>query len=132
MDRKETGFLIPKDLGYWIYVKCLECAKRELKSDKYLFVGYPRETKIYYFYHPQENKLFIALHAIFLEKEFLNAVVSGRKIELNENRSDTIPDIESSTEHEQFIRDEAVPHLQLHKDRVGRRESGNNQRGMGF
>ena len=94
---KETGFLIPEDWGCWAYV---EGTKLEPKSDKCLFVGYPRETKGYYFYHPRENKVFVALHAVFLENEFLNTVVSGRKVELDENRSDTIPGIESSTEQE--------------------------------
>ena len=46
---------------------------------------------------------------VFLEKEFLNAVVSGRKVELDENHSDIVPGIESSTEQEQSIRDETVP-----------------------
>ena len=78
----------------------MDGTKLEPKSDKCLFVGYPRETKGYYFYRPQENKVFVALHAIFLEKEFLNAVVSGRKVELDENHSDTVPGIESSTEQE--------------------------------
>ena len=41
--------------------------------------------------------------------EFLNTVVSGRKVELEENRSDTVPGIEFSTEQEQSIRDETVP-----------------------
>ena len=91
------------------YIKHLEAPKLEPKSDKCLFVGYPRETKGYYFYHPRENKAFVALHVVFLEKEFLNAVVSGRKVELDENRSDTIPGIESSMEQEQSIWDETVP-----------------------
>ena len=36
-------------------------------------------------------------------------MVSGRKVELDENRSDTVPGIESTTKHEQTIRDESVP-----------------------
>ena len=36
-------------------------------------------------------------------------MISGRKVELDENRDDTVPGIESSTEHEQFIMDETVP-----------------------
>ena len=87
----------------------MEGTKLEPKSDKCLFVRYHRETKGYYFYHLVENKVFVALHVVFLEKEFLNEVVSGRKVELVENRSDTVPSIESSTEHEQSIRDETVP-----------------------
>ena len=106
---KKPGFSFMKIWGCWAYVKRLEGTKLEPESDKCLFVGYPRETKGYYFYHPRENKVFVALHAVFLEKEFLNTVVSGRKVELDENRSDTVPGIESSTEQEQSIRDETVP-----------------------
>ena len=36
-------------------------------------------------------------------------MVSGRKVELDENRSDTVPGTESLMEQEQFIRDETVP-----------------------
>ena len=93
--------------------------------DKCLFVGYPRETKGYYFYNPQKNKVFVALHAIFLEKEFLNTVVSGRKVELDENRSDTVLGTKSLTEREQSIRDETVPQSSITQ---GPRKS---ERGMG-
>ena len=76
---RKPGFSFLKIGGCWAYVKRLEGTKLEPKSDKCLFVGYPRETKGYYFYHPQENKVFIALHAIFLENESLNAVKVGGK-----------------------------------------------------
>ena len=120
MNRKETEFLIPEDLG--MLCICLDDTKLEPKSDKCLFVGYPRETKECYFYNPQENKVFVALHAVFLERGFLNTVVSIRKVELDENRSDTVPGIESSTELEQFIRDETVPqHLNTQEPRRSER-----------
>ena len=106
---KKPGFSFLKIWGCWAYVKRLDSTKLEPKSDKCLFVGYPRETKGYYFYNPQENKTFVDLHAIFLEKEFLKAVVSGRKVELDENRSDTVPGTDPPTEHEQSIRDMIVP-----------------------
>ena len=38
------------------------------KSDKCLFVGYPKEIIEYYFYNPLEQKVFVSKHAIFLEK----------------------------------------------------------------
>ena len=41
------------------------------KFDKYLFVGYPKETRGYYFYHTLEQKQFVSMNAVFLEKEFL-------------------------------------------------------------
>ena len=54
------------------------------KSDKCLFVGYPKETIGYYFYNPLEQKVFVSKHVIFLEKDFLLEKASGSKIELEE------------------------------------------------
>jgi hypothetical protein len=47
-------------------------------------VGYPRETKGYYFYNYQENKVFVAWNVVFLEKEFLSKEVSGSTMRLKE------------------------------------------------
>ena len=66
------------------YVKKLQPDKLESKSQKYIFVGYPRETVGYTFYNPTEGKTLVARDGVFLEKEFLSKWVSGRKIELNE------------------------------------------------
>ena len=33
------------------------------------FVGYPKETKGYYFYNAFENKVFVARNGVFLERE---------------------------------------------------------------
>jgi hypothetical protein len=49
-------------------VKHLMPTKLEPRSDKCVFMGYPRETKGYYFYNRQENKVFVAPNAVFLEK----------------------------------------------------------------
>jgi hypothetical protein len=54
------------------------------KSDKYFFVGYPRETKGYYFYNKDEGKVFVAHNGVFMEKEFLSKGVSGSKVQLEE------------------------------------------------
>ena len=70
--------------GCEAYVKCVDNNKLKPKLTRCLFVGYPKETNGYHFYHPQEKKVFVAKHAIFLEKEFLDAVVSGRNVKLNE------------------------------------------------
>ena len=56
------------------------------KSDKCFFVGYPRETKGYYFYNQAEGKVFVARNGVFLEKEFLSKEVSGSKVQLEEIR----------------------------------------------
>ena len=79
---KKSGFSFLKIWGYWAYVKCLEGTKLEPKSDKCLFIGYPRQNKGYYFYHPQENKVFVARTAVFLEKEFILKGNSGSGVQL--------------------------------------------------
>ena len=38
----------------------------------------------YQFYHPSENKVFVARTTVFLEKEFLSKGNSGRVIDLDE------------------------------------------------
>ena len=54
------------------------------RSDRCLFVGYPKESKGYYFYLPEEQKLFVSLRAIFLENEFLGEETGAAKVELSE------------------------------------------------
>lgn len=45
---------------------------------------YPKETNSYYFYHPEEQKIFVAHTGVILKREFILRGVSGRKIELDE------------------------------------------------
>ena len=54
------------------------------RSDRCLFMGYPKETKGYYFYHTEEQRLFVSNRAIFLEKEFLGERTVASKVELGE------------------------------------------------
>ncbi|VFQ98070.1 unnamed protein product [Cuscuta campestris] len=75
--------------GCEAYVKRLMMnGKLDAKSDKCFFVGYPKETQGYSFYHPIDKKVFVARNGVFLEKEFLSIATSGRKIELEEIRDD--------------------------------------------
>ena len=66
------------------HVKKLTTDKLESKSTVCLFVGYPKESKGYYSYSKDKNKVFVARKAIFLEKEFLLKKNSGSEIELRE------------------------------------------------
>ena len=68
------------------YVKRQVSNKLEPKYDKCLFVGYPKETKGYYFYNPIENKVFVARNGVFLEREFISKGTSGSKVQLEEVR----------------------------------------------
>ena len=65
-------------------MKKLQPDKLEPKSEKCVFIGYPKETVGYTFYHRSEGKIFVAKTGSFLEKEFLSKEVSGRKVELDE------------------------------------------------
>ena len=64
-------------------MKKLQPDKLECKSEKCVFIGYPKETVGYTFYHRSEGKVFVAKNGSFLEKEFLSKKVSGRKVELD-------------------------------------------------
>ena len=85
---KKTNLSSLKVWGCNAYVKRLQPDKLQPKSEKCVFIGYPKETFGYTFYHRSEGKTFVAKFRIFLEKEFLLKEVSGRKVELDEG---TIP-----------------------------------------
>ncbi|KAK8708424.1 hypothetical protein V6N13_059466 [Hibiscus sabdariffa] len=80
--------------GCKAYVKHPMSTKLEPKSEKCTFVGYPKETKGYYFYN--ENKVFVARTGVFLEKEFLTNSGKGRNIELEEVQQQQVikPEVE--------------------------------------
>ena len=67
-----------------LYEKGFQLDKLEPKSEKCVFIEYPKETVGYTFYHRSEGKIFVAKNGSFLEKEFLSKEVSGRKVELDE------------------------------------------------
>src|SRR4051812_44869752 len=81
-NKPKLSFL--KVWGCDVYVKKLQPDKLEAKSEKCVFIGYPKETVGYTFYHRSEGKTFVAKFGIFLEKEFLSKEVSGRRVELDE------------------------------------------------
>ncbi|KAK8528240.1 hypothetical protein V6N12_074774 [Hibiscus sabdariffa] len=82
------------------YVKHQMSTKLEPKSHKCTFVGYPKETKGYYFFNPKENKVFVARTRVFLEKEFLLNNGSGRNIELEEVQQQQVnePEVEETSQ----------------------------------
>ena len=70
--------------------------KLEPKSEKCVFIGYPKETIGYTFYPRSEGKIFVAKSGSFLEKKFLSKDVSGRNVELDEVIVPS-PELESSS-----------------------------------
>ena len=65
-------------------MKCQISDRLAPKSEKCLFIGYPKETKWYYFYNASENKVFVARNGVFLEREFISKGTSGSKVHLEE------------------------------------------------
>jgi hypothetical protein len=86
------------------YVKRLQPDKLKPKAEKCVFIGYPKETIGYTFYHRSEGKIFVVKNGSFLEKEFLSKEVSGRKVELDEVIVPSL-ELESSTSQENSSRD---------------------------
>ena len=81
---KKPALSFLKIWGCDAFVKRLTSDKLNAKSDKVVFVGYPRETLGYYFYNREEGKVFVARNGVFLEKEFLSRKDSGSKVHLEE------------------------------------------------
>jgi hypothetical protein len=83
---KKPNLSFLKIWGCDVYVKRLQPNKLEPKSDKCVFLGYPRETVGYSFYHKTEGKVFVAKNGIFLEKEFIEKGLGERMVQLQEVR----------------------------------------------
>src|SRR3989337_70828 len=86
------------------YVKKLQPDKLEPKSEKRVFIGYPKETVGYTFYHRSEGKIFVAKNGSFLKKDFLSKEVSGRKVELDKVIVPSL-ELESSSSEKTVSRD---------------------------
>src|SRR4051812_17621606 len=78
--RHSLSFL--KIWGCEAFVKRLQSDKLAPKSDKCIFVGYLRETLVYYFYNRQEGKVFVTRHGTFLVKDFLTRKASWSIVQL--------------------------------------------------
>ncbi|KAJ9566025.1 LOW QUALITY PROTEIN: hypothetical protein OSB04_001991 [Centaurea solstitialis] len=88
--------------GCEVYVKRPTSEKLKPKSDKCIFVGYPKTNVGYYFYNPTENKVFVARNGEFLEDKFLSIKNTRNDVELQEVEEDaTLPIVEPVTQQEQ-------------------------------
>ena len=52
------------------------------KSDRYNFIGYHKKTKGYYFYLTDEQKVFVSLRVVFLEKKILRKGINALRLNL--------------------------------------------------
>ena len=108
--------------GCEVYVKRQISTKLEPKSDKCLFVGYPKETRGYYFYNPSEGKVFVARTGVFLEKDFISKGISGRKVELEEIQESQSIDtpMEELEQETQMVVEEQPAQVEQDQRRSGR------------
>ena len=119
----EPNLSFLKIWGCVAHVKKLTSDKLESKSAVCLFVGYPKETKGYYFYSKAENKVFVARKAVFLEKEFLLKKNSGSKIELGESQVPQTPveyELEMGSSSQQNVEQETITQEPRRSSRVRR------------
>ena len=82
------------------------------KSEKCLFIEYPKETKGYYFYNAFENKVFVAQNGVFLEREFISKGTSGSTVQLEENQdlqTSIVPSIEPQLDQQVTVEPAQVP-----------------------
>jgi len=86
--------------------------KLEQISDKCFFVGYPKETRGYYFYKPSEGTIVVARNGVFLEKDFVSKRISGRKVDLEEvqdPQSNDIPMEEQEQDSQTVVIKNPIP-----------------------
>ena len=83
---KKLDLKVVKIWGCPANVKRHNPDKFESMTEWCKFVGYPKKTCEYYFYHLEDQKVFVAKKIVFLEKEHILGGDSGSMIELSEVR----------------------------------------------
>ncbi|GJT58668.1 retrotransposon protein, putative, ty1-copia subclass [Tanacetum coccineum] len=84
--------MVPTKKGCEALVKRDTSVKLQQRSVKCIFIGYPKEMMVYYFYFPLENKIVVMRHVEFLEKNIISQEVRGRAEELKKIQDkDTLP-----------------------------------------
>ena len=83
--------------GCEAYVNRMKTTKLQPKADKCFFIGYPKETKGYSFWHKLTNTIVVKKGAAFLEKEFLERIKSNdSRVILEEIQEDLQSDHETN------------------------------------
>ncbi|KAJ9564284.1 hypothetical protein OSB04_000250 [Centaurea solstitialis] len=97
---KKPNISFLKIWGCEVYVKRPTSEKLKPKSDKCFFVGYPKTTVGYYFYNPEENKVFVARNGKFLEEKFLSLENTRKDVDLQVvDEESTTPVVDPEIQH---------------------------------
>ncbi|KAJ9538231.1 hypothetical protein OSB04_030964 [Centaurea solstitialis] len=109
-----------------VYVKRPTSEKLKPKSDKCFFVGYPRTTVGYYFYNPEENKVFVARNGKFLQEKFLSSGNTRKDVDLQ------VVDEENTTPINVEPQSESIEEVQTQDLRRSSRVRQEPDRYLGF
>jgi hypothetical protein len=71
--------------------------KMESRSNVYLFVGYLKGTRGYYFYSSQDKKIFVSINVIFLEFKYIKERGFKSRVILKETKGDNPEQMVSKT-----------------------------------
>ena len=85
------------------------------------FIGYPKETKRYYFYNASENKVFVARNGVFLEREFISKRTSRSTVQLEEiqdPQTSIVPSMEPQLDKQVIVEPTQVPQGPRRSDRT--------------
>ncbi|GKD49688.1 retrotransposon protein, putative, ty1-copia subclass [Tanacetum coccineum] len=76
--------------------------KLEARSEKCLFIGYPKESFRYLFYKPKDDVVFVARRGVFFEREMISKEDSRSKINHEEiqESADEEPIVNTNTQQE--------------------------------
>ena len=81
---QETKVVVSESLGCDAYVKKLQPDKLEPKSEKCVFIGYPKKTIGYTFYHRAEGKTFVAKNGSLRRRLTLMVMLLSTKLDLSQ------------------------------------------------
>ncbi|KAJ9547407.1 hypothetical protein OSB04_019950 [Centaurea solstitialis] len=131
---KKPNISFLKIWGCEVYVKRPTSEKLKPKSDKCFFVGYPKTTVGYYFYNPEENKVFVARNGKFLEEKFLSLENTRKDVDLQiVDEENTAPVVEPEIQHNNVEpQSESIEEVQTQDLRRSSRVRQEPDRYLGF
>ncbi len=97
-----------KAWGCPAYVKTVDATKLEPRSQKCIFIGFPKDSSGYLFYNPGEQKTIVSRHAVFLEEEYVSKENSGSDLDLREVQTEDVV-VEQEQQIETVVKDTIEP-----------------------
>ena len=88
--------------GCLAHVRKSNMDKLGLRSDRCLFIGYPKMSTSFHFYNPTKQKVFVSRNAIFLEEDYsLNE--SREKVSLDEQTDNPMAELNENNEEQVIV-----------------------------